>query len=247
MRKDGLQTAKDIRKSELITIRLDAEERAKIDENAEKWGISSSDAARRMMFRLIPKIASEYDVKKNASAALSTLSTEFPNCVSALSSISNSFLQSLVIKRPDGQPAVSDESVKRVMKQVQALLDKLHITVDDAIQKFDAVEFRNKGRKKVSREDMESARIRGKLASDPETFTNKDGEPFIKLVVAVNRGKDSVTYYNVFSRYDKTLTIFRKGQAVMVEGTMSLRRSVKDGVEQTKFSIWQDRVLLLDK
>lgn len=247
MRKDGTQSTKDIRKTECVNIRLDAEERQKLERKAEQWGVTVAQAARRLMFRPEPSKVTEYDVKKTAVSALSTLVSDAPKAVSTLISCNETLEKLLKILDTDGTPLVSDENIKRLALSILAESQKLRAAVNEAGEKFEAVDFKNKGRRKAEKGDKENAVIRGKLAANPEVF-NSHEDTFIKLVVAVNRlsssGTKAVTYYNVYSRYNRMLTIFRTGQTVQVEGTMSLRKNDKG---ETVFSIWQDRVLLLDK
>lgn len=247
MRKDGTLSTRDIRKTEGLNIRLDAQERAKIEKKAEQWGVTMAQAARRMMFRPEQSPVSEYDVKRAASSALTALVSDAPKAVTALNAMNSNLEKLMCLLDPDGNRMITEDSIKRIALSALAEAQKLRASINAATEKFDTVEFKNKGRKKGEQGDKEIAVIRGKLAADPEIFKSRD-ETFIKIVVAVNRvsssGAKAVTYYNVFSRYDKMLTIFRTGQSVQVEGRMSLRKNDKD---QVVFSIWQERVLLLDK
>lgn len=247
MRKDGTQSAKDIRKTEYLNIRVDSTERSILERKAEQWGVALAQAARRLMFRPEPSATTEYDVKRAANQALSTLASDAPKAVSTLMACNENIEKLTRILGTDGSPLVTDDSIRRLALSILAESQKLRASINDASEKFESVEFKNKGRRKSEKGDRETALIRGKLAADPEVFTSRD-DTYVKLVVAVNRqgspNAKSVTYYNVYSRYDKMLTIFRTGQTVQVEGTMSLRKNDKG---ETVFSVWQDRVLLLDK
>lgn len=94
--------------------------------------------------------------------------------------------------------------------------------------------------------------LSGNLTRDPEVRYSKDGKPYARVGIAVNRpyAKEKTTDFFTFVAWDKTAEIcgnyLKKGSRIIAEGRLQTNSYEKDGVKVNTVDIVVDNVEFAD-
>lgn len=87
---------------------------------------------------------------------------------------------------------------------------------------------------------MNTANIMGRLTRDPEVRHSSGGMPIVSFSVAVNHGKEKVSYFDVKAfgeRFEKLAPYLEKGKQVGVSGDLEQERWETEGQKRSKVVI----------
>lgn len=87
---------------------------------------------------------------------------------------------------------------------------------------------------------MNTANILGRLTRDPEVRHSSGGMPIVNFSVAVNHGKEKVSFFDVKAfgeRFEKLAPYLEKGKQVGISGDLEQERWETDGQKRSKVII----------